>query len=319
MIDEPGTISYNVEQGESKAYFHRFVSYLGYKKFVIDCLKRNKYDKIVISTVAIAIFLYPYLKRHYRKKYVFDIRDYSLILNFTRCIMKKVIDNSAATVISSPGFTNWLPKSSKYYFAHNFPFELEKENGEFVKDSQEFTWSSKHLEITTIGSLRDFDANKLLIDAFKYETRFKLNFIGTGPAYTRLKNYVLDTEVTNTFFYGFYQKKDESNLLVNSDFINNYTDHDLNSRTLMTNRFYLSVVLGIPMIVRSGTYQAELCERYNLGCIIESHRDISGQLEKFISSFKNIEYLDGRASFLRVFKSDTDKLRLFLLDFITSH
>jgi hypothetical protein len=315
MIDEHGNLSFNVRQNEGKGYFFRFYSYLRYKKFVIGCLNRNNYDKIIISTIAIAILLYPYLKKYYRNKYIFDIRDYSIILNFTWFILKNLIDNSASTVISSKGFTHWLPKISNYNIAHNFPFELTKGNVKLLS-KEHFNQNRESLEITTIGSLRDFEANKLIIDSFKNSNQFKIKFIGTGPAYNPLKNYVLENKISNASFYGFYQKKDEVDLLKNSDYINNYTNIDLNSRTLMTNRFYLSVVLEIPMIVRFGTYQAKLCESYNLGCVIKPGLSIKEQLLMYIKSYDKEVFNSGRLGFLTEIQKDTERLNNMLKEFI---
>lgn len=316
MIDESGNLSYNVSQNEVKGYFNRFYSYLGYKKFVIDCLDKNKYDRVIISTIAIAVLLYPYLKKHYNNKYLLDIRDYSLILKPTCFILKKLIDNSTATVISSEGFKQWLPKSSKYYIAHNFPFELTNGIVKFPSEDLGIDLSKECLVITTIGALRDFEANKLLIDSFKDSNEFEMNFIGTGDAYNPLKEYVSEKGVTNVLFYGFYHKKDEADLLTNTDFINNYTNFDLNSRTLMTNRFYLSVVLGIPMIVRADTYQGMICEKYNLGCVLSSHLEIKKQLKKYIISWSQQEHIRGCTEFLEVVKEDTKKLEILLGDFV---
>jgi len=137
MMDESGNMSYNVSQAESKGYFTRFYSYIGYKKFVIDCLDKNKYDRIIISTIAIAVLLYPYLNKHYRRKYLFDIRDYSLILKFTPFILKKIINDSSATIISSAGFLHWLPKSKKYFITHNSPLDLTNRNTNFNLQGEE--------------------------------------------------------------------------------------------------------------------------------------------------------------------------------------
>jgi len=317
LINEPGTVSYNVEQSEQKGYFKRFYAYLGYKKFVTDCLTKNKYDGIIISTIAIAVLLFPFLKSKYGKKYVFDIRDYSIIVKFSWVVFTRLIDNSIATVVSSSGFIQWLPKSSKYYIAHNFPFELTSENGSFIYKNQQLNKNTKSFEITTIGSLRDYEANKMIIDAFKNSKQFKLKFIGSGPASEPLKEYVLDSKVSNVSFKGFYKKEDEATLLCKSNFINNFTNYDLNSRTLMTNRFYLSVVLSIPMIVRFGTYQAEICERYNLGCIVKPKLDIEAQLKDYIKTFNENDFKNGCKDFLKVVENDTNNIKNVLLDFAT--
>jgi hypothetical protein len=319
MMDESENLSYNVSQNEDKGYFCRFYSYLKYKKFVIDCLDRNKYDKVIISTIAIAVLLYPYLKKHYKEKYIFDIRDYSLILKFTWFILKRLIDSSVATVISSEGFKQWLPKSSKYYIAHNFPYDLTNENVKFRLEKLFVKENKESFLITSIGAIRDFEANKFIIDNLKNSDEYKLNFIGTGHAYNRLKSYVIDKKVANVSFHGFYQKKDEADLLKETDFINIYTNFDMNSRTLITNRFYLSTVLGIPMIVRSGTYQAELCEMYKLGCVLYSHVEIKAQMKDFIVSFDHIEYTRRCRFFLNIVENDTKRLESLLLDFVFKH
>lgn len=316
MIFEEGVLAYNYPQRETKGYFFKLFSYLGYRSFALDYLNKNKYDKIIISTIPIAILLYPYLKKNYSNKYLFDIRDYSIIVKFTWSFFVKLIDNSSISVISSNGFKQWLPNSIKYIVTHNFPFGLTSGKVSFLPTVPKINNTTESIVISTIGSLRDFEANKILIDAFKSSNQIVFKFFGSGPAEETLKKYVFLNGISNVSFFGFYKKEDEANLVEHSHFINNFTNYDLNSRTLITNRLYLSVVLGIPMIVRHGTYQAQLCQIYNIGCVINPKDDIYIQLINYVKYFDFDLYNLGRSSFMEVVQKDTIKLDLMFKSFL---
>ncbi|MDA8769874.1 hypothetical protein N9M75_03370, partial [Schleiferiaceae bacterium] len=142
------------------------------------------------------------------------------------------------------------------------------------------------------------------------------SFIGSGSAYGKLKLYVDQESISNVYFHGPYSKEEEVGLLAGTTMINNFTNDDMNSRTLATNRFYLSVVLALPMIVREGTHQGELCKKYNLGCVIDPETSIPEQLLVYVASFDYEIYNQGRYSFLELVKRDTELLNNMLWKFI---
>lgn len=316
LINELGTISYNVKQSEDKGFIYRFISYVRYRNFVVQILMRNNYDKVIVSTVAIGILIYPYLLRNYKRNFVLDIRDYSVIIRFMSGHFCNLVANSAFTVISSSGYSAWLPKNGIYIKSHNFPFQATNGSIEPLVDRPNLSKEIKKLHISNIGYLRDFNANNLLIRAFKERKDCYLSFIGSGPAYSKLKSFVDQKSISNVHFHGPYNKSEEVGLLATTTMINNFTNDDINSRTLTTNRFYLSVVLALPMIVREGTYQAELCKKYNLGCVIDPETAIPEQLLAYVASFDYENYNQGRNSFLELVKRDTELLNKMLWKFI---
>ncbi|MDA8769647.1 hypothetical protein N9M75_02195, partial [Schleiferiaceae bacterium] len=107
LINERGTISFNVKQSEDKGLIYRFISYVRYRNFVVESLTRNNYEKVVVSTVAIGVLLYPYLLKNYKRNFVLDIRDFSVIIRFMPGYFRNLVDNSASTVISSGGYSAW--------------------------------------------------------------------------------------------------------------------------------------------------------------------------------------------------------------------
>lgn len=307
-IDEKNIIQFNCNAGESAGYFGRLRAYLGYRKFVINQLKKIQYDKVFVYTIALSILLYSFLFNNFNNRFVFDIRDYSILASLRKSIFRKLISASNFTVISSPGYLKWLPDNNKYYIAHNFPFTIMNNVG-LLNENSKFDSKNINYTVITIGTLRDFDANRRVIDGFSNSTKFRLKFIGSGSEEKKLINYVETKSINNVMFYGLYNKKDELDLIKDAGLINNVTNNDINSKTLMTNRFYLSVVLGIPMIVKNNTYQGFLCEKYNLGCIVNFDNSLSNQVVNYLDSYDSFKYEKGRNEFITEVLRDMQNLK----------
>lgn len=315
LIIENNVIAYNKKQGEGRAYISRFIAYIGYTRFVKRHLLHKKYNLVIVSTITISLFLKNFLVHHYRNSYIVDIRDYSIILKFANASFKKLLENAFANVISSQGYSEWLPINCNYYISHNFPFqhtdgELFLLNNERINNTN---W--KCINIIYIGSIRDADANKFFINSLANKAYVNLFYTGDGPSLDIIKSFVKGNHIQNVSFSGRYEKAHELTHLQTANFMLNFTDNDLNSRTLMTNRFYLSVVSGIPMLVRNNTYQAEVCNKYGLGCVLNPRLDIYEQISEYIKNFDFAIYQNARLEFLSFVKNDHQKLQRMLTSF----
>ena len=91
--------------GHQRNYF----DYYKYYRFVLKILKNNRFDKVIVFGLQMAYFLNKYLIKNYKGNYIIDIRDYNKIIKIFN--PAKIIKNSAVTVISSPGYKQWLPES----------------------------------------------------------------------------------------------------------------------------------------------------------------------------------------------------------------
>lgn len=307
---EEGCISYNKYFNLKNSKISRIKGYLGYSKFVIAILKRKEYKKVVVFTLFLGVLLYPFLKNNYKKLYIFDIRDYSPILKLGTCIIKPIIKNSFATAISSPGFTRWLPKSEKYLLSHNYHFD-----DTLLADTNVINPELKYT-ILTIGFLRDFEANKWLINSFKNDDKFVLKFTGRGLAYEQLKEFVEEYKIKNVIFTGGYDKKDEIEFLKGVSLMNILLDDDINSKTLMTNRLYLSIGNRIPVLVNSCSTQGDYVNKFNLGIDVEKTDTLNEKVIAYLDKFDKEEFLKGRDYFLREIAKDQEKfdtaLKVFL-------
>ena len=118
---------FNTPSDEAQNKISKLFDFIKFRKWVKKHLKKHKCDGIVVLSTLPGILLFDVLKR-FKKKYIFDIRDYSYEhISFFKKIEEKVIDNSYFTSISSKGFQAFLPEH-KYVIAHNF------NRGEIIED-----------------------------------------------------------------------------------------------------------------------------------------------------------------------------------------
>lgn len=116
-------IPYNLAHDNIIPGWKKFFKIFKFTRFVKQYIKSHNYAYIVTFTIAHSVFLYPLLERKYKGRYVFDIRDYSPLcrLSIINIIIKKLIQHSAFTVLSSRGFLRWLPniEEKKIVISHN--------------------------------------------------------------------------------------------------------------------------------------------------------------------------------------------------------
>lgn len=125
------------------------------------------------------------------------------------------------------------------------------------------------ISILTIGQIRDYEANSLFIQSLNNASQIQLVFAGIGPASDRIIKYVESNKIRNTFFTGRYNKVDEAEIVMRHHLINSFFEQDINSNTLLSNRFYLSVLLCRPLIINEGSYQSILVKHYNFGLVLK--------------------------------------------------
>lgn len=124
------------------------------------------------------------------------------------------------------------------------------------------------IKILTIGQIRDTEANAAVIDAIQSKKGIELYFVGSGNSVPALKEYCRVNNLEHVTFFGRYKKEEEPKIVVGYSMINSYMNHDINSDSLLTNRLYLSAILRRPILVRKGTYQAEVVSEYGLGIVV---------------------------------------------------
>lgn len=287
-----------------------FMDYLKYKNFIKQVVKNKHYDKLIIFGIQLGFFLNSLLHKHYKNNYILDIRDYNKILKYFN--IKRVVNGSALTVISSGGFKEWLPNSNKYIINHNTTINnsdnLEKVTLEF---------SGKKINISNIGTIRDFEVNKKLIDSLKNSDIINLYFNGEGTDNKKIENYIKENNIINVILTGRFSDNDIQRLYYNSTIVNILIScSDLNSKTLLTNRLYQAVIFGKPILANIGTYQASIVKEYNLGLVIETFDNLENIILKYIKNIDINKYNSGRNIFINNVIKDNMEFNFRLFSFV---
>ena len=303
IIKDKNYFVFNSKNTNNKNPLFKVKAFGDYRKFIIKILKDRQYDRIVVFTIQLAIYLSKVLLQQYKGKYIVDIRDYSKILKipFSYNILRKTLRNSALNCISSPGFRQWLPEEADYIVSHNVDFNILKCHanacGQFAKP----------LRILTIGSIRDEVSNEFILSQLGNNHDYELKFAGDGPAVPYLKDYSESHRLQNVLFTGRYKKPDENNIVKECDLINILLPRNEVSDFLMSNRFYLSVIYRKPMIVNERCYQAKIVNRYGLGVVINPSDNIPKQIEAYLKKFNYTLYNDGCEAFIQEVSKDINE------------
>lgn len=274
-------IVYNHPTKIDYSAFKKLKELFGFYRFVRRRTRGKEYRAVFTFTIADSILLTMWLTRDYKGRFVFDIRDYSPMMAFapTRWLTGIMLRNSALNVISSPGFFDWLPKGYKYVICHNINLDqLNVSTRTHVKHPQ-----NKDVNILTIGSLRDFESNQAVLARLGNKKDIFLHFVGEGIAAAPLKEYCNKENLSNVSFLGRYEKKDEGQLVQQCDMMNVVMPHNPVADHLMSNRFYLSIMFGKPMIVNEGCFQAEQVKKYGIGLVVSSSDDMYGRIMNYWS------------------------------------
>ncbi len=285
---------------------HRFA------KFAANVIKTNHYDGIVSFTIQTTLFIKKSLRK-FNGKYIIDIRDFSPTLRnpLFRKQFHKLVKNSYATVVSSTGFEDFLPSGVNYVLSHNIHPTA------FTDFSSDIIFRNKPYRILTIGQIRDFEANSIILKSLGNNQSFELIYAGKGYALDSLKNFVSEHKLTNILFTGAYKKVDELFIARSCEMINAFMPMNYNSALLLSNRLYLSAIVGKPIIVNENSEQSKYVKRYSLGICIDNIATIESQISLYIENFDFNKYNEGRTNFSNRINKDNETFSELINNFIT--
>ncbi len=300
--------------GKGEKTYQKIWGYISFSNFIKKILTQKRYDRIIVFSPQIGIFISKYLANHYKNKYIFDYRDLSLEQNkLFHYPFKRLLKNSFANVISSPGFKRYLPPS-EYYISHNF---IIKDVINSLNNMDSFQIPDLKT-ILTIGGIRDFESNSKIIQALSNNNEFFLKFVGKGPAKNQLEEFSKSINTRNIVFEGYYDKKDEPTYIKDSTYLNIYYPNLKSHSSALSNRFYNSLIYRRPMIVSKGQIQGDFAEKYNVGIAISDSDELTLKIQDWEKRFNYDKYNQNCIALLSEFIRDYENFKSMIHSFLFS-
>lgn len=195
------------------------VNYLLFTLRTIRIIKKKKYTKLIVLTGSNAVCMSLWLRIHYNKKYIVDIRDFSSENKRLYAWLEKcALESAKYRIISSNKFKCFLPKM-KYYTVNNISFS---------EDKQFSSWTKHRTPITIgyIGAVGYLENVKALIRLVRNDQRFNFFIYGSGPDQEKIELYVKKANSPRIKYYGSYEPEHKERIISNVDILFNAYGND---------------------------------------------------------------------------------------------
>lgn len=301
-----------IYRDNKKGHRRNFLDYIKYSFFIKKILRKSEFDKIIVFGLPLIFFLQNYIIKNYPGRFILDIRDFHKIKKFLH--LDNIVKQSFCTVISSPGFFEWIKMNEKIVLNHNISLKIDN----YIENNPTINNNEKIL-ISYIGAIRDYNINLKLISSLHNQKRIHLAYYGDGIATENLSKYVKANSIENVIFYGRYEKVEELNLYKGASIVNCLlSNNDTNSRTLLPNRLYNALQQNIPILSFQKTYISSVVKKYDIGLVITDFNNLKDEVIEYITNFDSIKFALKRNEFLDDANKENRKYLIKLEEFICS-
>lgn len=287
---------------KSNNKINKLIGYIKYRKHIKKIERNENYDLLIPLHSIVSFLMYDLLLKKYKKRYIYDVRDYSYEKFFIfRYIQKKIIRNSIINIISSDGYKEFLPVDT-YYVTHNSP------TCDYKKFKQLKNSNNEVIQISYIGLIRFMEQNKKNLLFFKNDKRFHINLIGTNA--DQLKKFCVDNDINNVTLIDTFDSRLTLNYYGKTDVIMNlYGNNTPLLDYALSNKLYYSASLYKPILVCSDTYMEKVSKNYNIGFTLkmedESEKD---ELYTFIKELDREEFIKNCDKFMTKVSEEQETL-----------
>ena len=282
-INAKNCYSFNVQVEDAASKATKLVGYLKFRKFATRILKENNYDQVILLQTSVGVLLSSVLLNKYKRNYILDIRDYTFEKNiFFYKLVERLVRNSSLNVISSKGYTEFLPPYN-YLNVHN---DIKIENS-IIEEFSTKIRSNEVIRISYIGLIRFHEQNKKVILKFKNDPRFRLRFIGKNAKL--LENFCIEQDVNNVELIDQFPPEKTLQYYEGTDVINNlYGSNSPLLEYALSNKLYYASKLRIPILVCKNTYMEQISLQFGFGYVF--NLEDSDACDKLYTYYNSIDW-----------------------------
>ena len=251
------------------------LNFLDFRKVTIQRLKKTKPDFVIVLTTMPAVLLSGYLCKHYKGRYLIDIRDYTyesfLPYYF---IESKSIKYAAMNVISSPGFRKFLPRA-EYSLCHNVN-NAYAEDGGFKFDCA----PGGAITIGYVGTIAYKGQCMRLIHLVEKDERFEFNFYGDEGTDTQISDYLEKHPCDRIKCFGRYQPEEKVRIMGEVNIL--FNAYGCGNKLLdyaLSNKLYDSFYMRIPLLTSPNTAMSEEAGDFSYDIDLENETSLNGLYE----------------------------------------
>jgi len=250
---------------------HKLLNFLSFRTRVIKYLKRTKPDFVIVLTTMPAVLLSGYLSKHYKGRYLVDVRDYTYEnVGFYYGLERQALKNAAMRVISSPGFKNFLPEGDYNLCQNVNPEYASGKGGEFRRKDAPVT-------IAYVGSIAYKKQCMRLIKLVEKDERFCFYFHGGEGADRQIADYLEANPNDRIKAFGPYQPSEKVAIMSNVDILfNAYGNGCKLLDYALSNKLYDSFYMQLPLLTSPQTAMSEEAGPYSFDIDLENETTLDG-------------------------------------------
>ena len=297
-------------------YYYKFINmespklqkliwYFKYRKYVLALINKNKYGYLVVWGEHTAVLFSDYLKRK-KIPYCVNVRDVA----FPKIPLYQMRLKDA---VKYSDFATWCAqKGTELLPPYNYLIVLNQ-NKELVKGLQArqgFVKNDDKIRIGAVGYIRHIQASKELMRVLKNDSRYVVQFFGTGSL--RLKKFAEEIGMENIEIEDTFSQENTSLYVERIDVINSYCGDGKDDITISLGspiRYGYSTYLYKPAIVSPHTFLSERTKELNIAFTIDNLENFPNDFYKWYHALQFETFKEGCDIYNKEFDTSLESLK----------